>query len=150
LEDRVNDLESQRLSDQHFAAVLKPNEPGYSTLGTDEVALPVQLVRILPSANGSKAVVLVGNPLDATITKLTALLAWGQTNEKGELQDPSRTLTRYTFEGTFPAGQWTEKTIPLSDLPPSKIGYVRLSGAIVEAMSLDRTHPQPAPQPTGE
>ena len=146
LEDKVRELEKDRLTDQHFEAMLKPNETGYTMLGTDETMLPMELVRVIPSANGSKAVVLVGNPLNATITKLSALLKWGQTNDKGEPQEPVKELARYTFEGSFPPGQWTEKTIPLSDLPPAKVGYVRFSGAIIGSMSLDRANAPPTPQ----
>lgn len=150
LDDKVRAMEADRLRDNRFAAVLKPNSPGYMMLGTDETMLPIELVRVEPSGNGTKAVLLIGNPLNATITDLSAFLAWGETNAKGEPQDPVNELSRYTFKGSFAPGQWTEKTVPLADLPPAKLGYVKLSGAIIKSMSLLRASPPKATQSEAE
>ena len=146
LNDKVRAIEEQRLRDSRFAAILKPNTTGYTMLGTDETLLPVQLVRVEPSGNGTKAVLLIGNPLNVTITDLSAFLAWGETNAKGVEQDPVAELNRYTFKGTFAPGAWTEKTVPLADLPPARLGYVKLSGAIIGSMSLLRPSAPDTPQ----
>lgn len=131
LEEQVRDLRFRQ-----FSATLKPNTPGYSTLATDEAVFPVQLLDVKPSGNGSKAVIRVGNPMNATVTKLSVLLSWGKTNEKGEPVDEVEHEGRYTFDGQFSPGAWTSKEIPIPDLPPSKLGFVRLSGALVESLSL--------------
>lgn len=136
LEGEVERLREARLSDRRFSVTLKPNADGYSTLGADEGMFPMQLIDVKPSGNGSRAVIRIANPTNATILTLSSFLKWGQTNERGDPLEPIKFDGRYTFDGEFAAGKWTDKEIPIPDLPPSKLGYIELSGLMIERVSL--------------
>src|SRR6266496_305209 len=108
-------------------AYLTPGAEGYSTVGFDLGVLTVKLDDVKPYANGSKVTLRFGNVLSSAIDGLTATIEWGRVNDKGVADNTSAKSREMIFNQTLQGGAWTSIPVVLEGLPPTELGFVRVS-----------------------
>lgn len=108
-------------------AFLTPGDEGYSTVGFDLGTLTVQLTDVKPYANGSKVTLRFGNTLSSSITGLKLTVDWGRVKTAGGPDNDSQKSKEANFVQTIRAGAWTAVPIVLEGVPPTELGFVRVS-----------------------
>jgi hypothetical protein len=108
-------------------AYLTPGDEGYSTVGFDLGTLTVQLTDVKPYANGSKVTLRFGNTLSSSINGLKATIDWGRVKAGGGPDNDSQKSKDASFVQTIRAGAWTAVSIVLEGVPPTELGFVRVS-----------------------
>ena len=108
-------------------AFLTPGTDGYSTIDFDLGTLTVSLNDIKPYANGSKITLEFGNPLATTINGLNMTIDWGKVDEKGNAINENAKSKNITLKESLLPAKWTRVTIVLDSVPPSDLGFVRLT-----------------------
>lgn len=132
LQAQVADLKQRREFDdlvQDFdkIAYLTPGAEGYSTIGFDLGVLTVQLSDVKPYANGSKVTLRFGNTLSSSINGLRATIEWGKVNDKGVPDYDKAKSKEMAFVETLRGGAWTPISVVLDGIPPTDLGFVRVS-----------------------
>ena len=128
-------IEARGKADRRIWANLKPNEDGFALIDAAGMPLAFDLEDVTESASGSKIKLKVGNPTAAVITRLHLDLSYGKSTEDGLLTSPILNKTE-TVTTRLPAGQWTDVTIGLPNMPAKDLGIVRINGAIAESITL--------------
>lgn len=132
LKERVSELEQKRTWDELIQgldkyAYLTPGAEGYSVVGFDLGVLTVQMTDVKSYANGSKVTLRFGNTLSSSIDGLKAKIEWGKVDEKGMPDYKGAKSKEMTFVQTLRGGAWTPIPVVLDSLPPSELGFVRIS-----------------------
>lgn len=140
LEKRVDVIEFDKLINDQHAAFLKPSETGYSLIETDFGRITVTLANVQPYANGSQIVLEFGNPTSARFNTIKAKIEWGETDEKGVVKDDHARSIDWSPTEPLPGGSWHKYTLNLSDIPPTRLGWVRVSDFSVSAVNLYRSN----------
>ena len=104
-----------------------PGADGYSTVAFDLGVLTVQLTDVKPYANGSKVTLKFGNTLSCSINGLKATIEWGKVNHEGVPDNDNAKAKSMTFVQTLRGGAWTPIPMVLDGIPPSELGFVRVS-----------------------
>jgi hypothetical protein len=143
LQKTVNDNESSRKFDDMLArfdrvAYLTPGSTGYSAVRMDLGYLTVAIDDIKPYANGSKVRLRFGNPFVATINGLKTKLEWGTVNKDGAADNENEKSRQITLTDPLLPGAWTHVEIVLDGVPPSNLGFVRLSEVTHTGIALRR------------
>lgn len=108
-------------------AYLTPGADGYSTIGFDLGVLTVQLSDVKPYANGSKVTLRFGNTLSSSINGLRATIEWGKVSDKGLPDFDNEKSKDMAFVETLRGGAWTPISVVLDGIPPTDLGFVRVS-----------------------
>ena len=132
LRDEFEQLKRQRdiddlLKDFDRVAYLTPGAEAYSTVKCDLGVLTIQLADVQPYANGSKVVLRLGNTLSSSIDGLKSTIDWGRVDASGTAINEGAKSKEITFSQTLRGGAWTSVPLVLDGLPPSELGFVRLS-----------------------
>jgi hypothetical protein len=135
--ESIEDLEVDKwLRDSYEVAFLKPSDQGYSLIKTNLGALTVQLSDVRTYANGSRVTLKFGNLGAATIDGVKAKIEWGRVNEKGIIVRESEKSRQISFDKSLRSGAWTSTSIILDGIPPSQLGFVRISEVKHEGIRL--------------
>jgi len=132
LKQEVDSLKSDSSAaelDRSFETVayLTPGSAGYWTIKTSVGSLAVSLDDVKPYANGSRVVLRFGNLTSATLDDVSVKLDWGSVDAKGTPQNDSAKSKEVTFTQSFRPGSWNAADVVLEGVPPSSLGFVRLS-----------------------
>ena len=126
LEDRIDRLEKS--IGQHDAVTLKPGMTGYSLLATDLGKVAVAIANVQPFANGSRISLDFGNPTSARLTGMKARIEWGANDSRGlPVVGGNVQSLAFTANEPLPAGSWRQYQIDLPNVPPTQLGWVRVS-----------------------
>lgn len=126
LEDRTAKLEQAAAA--HQAITLKPGATGYSMIQSDMGPIAVAIANIEPYANGSRVVLDFGNPTAARLSGLKAKIEWGSNDAKGLPMAATATQsTSFTAPEPLPPGSWKQYSVDLGGVPPTQLGWVRVS-----------------------
>jgi hypothetical protein len=117
-------------------AYLTPGSSGYSPLRLDVGTVTVDLASVREYANGSRVTLRFGNVTNATLTGVKAAVEWGTVDEKGSPKNEEAKSKEINFEKSLRPGAWTSVDIVLEEIPPSKLGFVRLHDVSNKSMSL--------------
>lgn len=131
LEDQLKTIQSEKELDDLIkkgdqVAYLRPGSEGYSVLDFDLGKITVSLENISSYANGSKVQLRFGNISQATLNGVEADIDWGSVDEKGIRNRETERTKEYKFSRNFSSGSWNKVFVILEDIPPSKLGYVRI------------------------
>lgn len=150
LTSKVTDLQSQlaevkkqiSLSDleKNFdtIAYLTPGSKGYSIVRTELGPITISLEDIQPYANGSKVRLRFGNVTSATLNDVNATIEWGRVDDKGSPDNANSKSKQESFVNPFRPGSWNDVDVILEGLPPTSLGFVRLSEVHHSAINLRR------------
>lgn len=132
LQAQATDLKQRRefddlLQDFDKIAYLTPGAEGYSTIGFDLGVLTVQLSDVKPYANGSKVTLRFGNTLSSSINGLRATIEWGKVSDIGVPDNNNTKSKEMAFVETLRGGAWTPISVVLDGIPPTDLGFVRVS-----------------------
>jgi hypothetical protein len=108
-------------------AYLQPGSTGYQPLQMELGRLTVAVRDVQPYANGSKVVLQFGNPLSATVDGIAFQIEWGQVDKAGMPNNDTAKKKEFSATETFLPGTWTATTVILDGVPPTELGFVRLS-----------------------
>jgi hypothetical protein len=147
LKSQVDDIRTRqtaRLLVDHTTVSLNPNSTGFSLLDTPVGPIALRIDDVSAYANGSRIKLALGNTTSATLLKPSATIEWGSVNEKGEELEPAGTLTARQLTDRLEAGRWKFVTLPLANLPPAKVGYVRFRMGNIDGMELSQSADDPA------
>jgi len=114
------------ISESEKSALLTPGSDGYSVIKFDLGSMTIQLVDIIPYANGSKVSLKFGNPLASSIDGLKGTIEWGPVDVKGvpiEEKTKSKLLTTIAL---LKSGSWTNIDVVLEAVPPHNLGFIRI------------------------
>lgn len=132
-EDRMKGLESRldRLEKQigeHDAVTLKPGMTGYSLLATDLGRVAVAIADVQPFANGSRVSLDFGNPTSARLTGMKARIEYGANDSRGvPVVGGNVQSLAFTAPEPLPPGAWRQYQVDLPGVPPTQLGWVRVS-----------------------
>lgn len=113
---------------RHDAVVLKPGQTGYGILATDFGRIAVAIANVQPYANGSRVTLDFGNPTTARLTGMKAKIEWGATDSKGlPVVGGNVQSTSFVAPEPLPAGSWHQYTVDLPNVPPTNLGWLRVS-----------------------
>jgi len=124
--------------DLSVIALMRPGDEGYSVVRYDLGTLIIAIDDISPYANGSKVTLRFGNPLASSVNGLEAKVDWGLTDEEGGMKEETLRSKEVTLNETLRPGAWTKSTIVLDGIPPSSLGFVRLSNVSHTGVQLSR------------
>ena len=106
---------------------LYPGRGSYVLARLDVGTLAFALDTIRKSGEGADIVLRIGNTTAAGLEDLMATLQWGPLGADSTPQtSPSRTR-EVPVSSNVQAGKWTRAIITLADVPPSELGFIRLS-----------------------
>lgn len=124
LEARVQRMEQRAVPDY---AAMKPGEDGYRVMQSAGYMLRVRLDDVKPSGNGSKATISIGNLMAMGLRDCTLSVVWGSTDSAGSAVAESRHEQVFRISDEIPGGDFAFPELLLSDIQPSKLGYVTLN-----------------------
>jgi hypothetical protein len=133
-EERLKTIEArlakvEQAADAHKAITLKPGGSGYSMIDGDMGRIAVAIANIEPYASGSRVVLDFGNPTAARLSGLKAKIEWGSNDAKGlPMAATSTQSLLFTAPEPLPPGSWKQYTVDLAGVPPTQLGWVRVSG----------------------
>jgi hypothetical protein len=107
-------------------AYLTPSDEGYSVLHMDLGALSVSLSDVTAYANGSRVVLVFGNPMSARLNGLKMAIDWGSVDGKGLPINDKQHTKQLTLSVAIRSGAWTRVQVVLEGVPPSELGFVRI------------------------
>lgn len=141
LKKDIESLKNDKRADDIVAnfgkvAYLTPGAEGYSVIESDIVKLTVSLENIQPYANGSRVTIKFGNISNATINDLKGTIEWGQVDEKGLPQNDKALSKEIIFNKPLRSGSWTNIQMVLEGVPPTGLGFVRVSELSHKGISL--------------
>ena len=142
LKSQVDDLNKRRVYRtllDHTSVSLNPNPSGFSLLDTPVGPIALRIDNVTAYANGSRVKLALGNTTNATLLKPKATIEWGSVNDKGEELEAAGTLTAHELSDRLEAGRWKIVTLPLANMAPEKLGYVRFTAGNIDGMELIET-----------
>ncbi|ATE64018.1 DUF3251 domain-containing protein [Rhizorhabdus dicambivorans] len=126
LEDRIGKLEQTAASRQ--TVTLKPGAAGYGLLESDMGRIAVTIANIEPYAGGSRVTLDFGNPSAARLSGMKARIEWGGNDAKGLPMAPTQAQSMaFTAPEPLPPGSWKQYVIDLPGVPPTQLGWLRVS-----------------------
>jgi hypothetical protein len=131
-EDRLKSVE-ERLAKVEQAAearkviTLKPGAGGYSMIEGDMGRIAVAIANVEPYANGSRVTLDFGNPTAARLSGVKAKIEWGSNDAKGLPMAVNSQSMTFTAPEPLPAGSWKQFPVDLAGVPPTSLGWVRIS-----------------------
>jgi len=126
LEDRLAKVE--QTIGAHQVITLKPGATGYSMIDSDMGRIAVAIANIEPYANGSRVTLDFGNPSAARLTGVKAKIEWGSNDAKGlPLAATNTQSMTFTAPEPLPPGSWKQFPVDLGGVPPTQLGWVRIS-----------------------
>ncbi|WP_374990364.1 DUF3251 domain-containing protein [Sphingosinicella sp. LHD-64] len=140
LRGQVSRLESE----SYRSAQLTPGSSGFVDIGSTIGTLTVSLQDVRPYANGSRVRLRSGNPTRATINRGELRITYGKTDQSGAPTGEPRTMT-LALTDELEEGGWTAINVNLEGVPPSDLGYLRLTEIIATSISLRSENSSPAP-----
>lgn len=132
-EDRFKSLETrldrlEKMSAEHDAVTLKPGQAGYGLLATDLGRIAVAIADVQRFANGTRVSLDFGNPTSARFSGMKARIEWGANDSRGlPVIGGNIQSLAFTAEEPLPAGSWRQYQIDLPGVPPSQLGWIRVS-----------------------
>jgi hypothetical protein len=117
-------------------AILKPGDDGYSLVKADLGYLTVGMSNIVPYANGSKVTLVFGNLTGATINGLKMKVEWGGVDEAGTPDFLKMKSRETSLSESLLPGAWNKAEIVMEGVPPSQLGFVRVSNLAHRGISL--------------
>ena len=135
LEKKVEQDEFTHQLDNDKSIIIKPASDGYTFAQTDVGPLTFQIATVAPLADGSQVRLKIGNPTSATISRLTARVAWGTSDTHGSCL-PDANSTKNAEWQNIPAASWHSVTVAIPALPPTKLGCLVLDNISVASMEL--------------
>jgi hypothetical protein len=141
LDSLISEIQKNEELEKFFAsmdkvAFLKPSDEGFSTIVTSLGTITVSLENVSPYANGSRVTLTLGNVTSATINRLKMKIDWGKTDEKGYTIDVSEKTKKFTAPNPIRPGYWNKVQVILEDIPPTDLGYVRVSDVEIGGINL--------------
>lgn len=141
LESKLSDLKGRVEMNQMFKnwegiAYLTPGSKAYSVVRMDLGNLTVSLANIVPYANGSKATLQFGNLTCAAIDGLKAKIEWGPTDKEGAPIDKEAKSKEFDATESLLPGAWNSTEIVLDGIPPTSLGFVRVSAVSHRAIRM--------------
>ena len=128
LTDRLQTLAFEvEFSDVDRFAFLTPGDAGYSAVRFDLGVVTVKINDVKPYANGSKVTLQFGNLTAGRINGLKAKLDWGKVDDKGLPQNDRAKTREVNFGESLLPGAWTQSELVLEGIPPTELGFIRLS-----------------------
>jgi outer membrane murein-binding lipoprotein Lpp len=138
LQKEIESLKADVALRDHSSAYLTPGSDGYSILDTDVGRMTISMKDVQPYADGSKVTLQFGNLTSATVDGVKATVEWGS-NEKGFLDYMSSLRFReVAFTQSLRSGAWTSIPIVLEGIPPTQLGFVRVTKIAHTGVSLSR------------
>jgi hypothetical protein len=126
LDDRLDRME--KLIGRYDAATLKPGMTGYSLLATDIGRIAVAVADVQPFANGTRVLLDFGNPTSARLTGMKARIEWGANDSRGlPMIGGSVQSLAFTAPEPLPPGSWRQYKVDLPGIPPTQLGWIRVS-----------------------
>ena len=126
IEDRIGKLEQAAASRQ--AVTLKPGASGYGLLESDMGPIAVTIANIEPYAGGSRLTLDFGNPTTARLSGMKARIEWGGNDAEGLPMTPTNAQSMsFTAPEPLPPGSWKQYGVDLPGVPPTQLGWVRVS-----------------------
>jgi len=119
-------------------ALLTPGDDGFYPVVSDIGLLTVALKDVKPYASGSKITLKIGNPHSATVTSITYVVEWGKATADGLIETSSSKTKEFNSIQPLKAGSWSTNEIVLDGIPPSDLGYVRVSHFQTSGISLSK------------
>lgn len=119
-------------------AYLTPSDQGYSTVKSDLGVMTIRLTDVKSYANGSRVILQFGNVSGATINGLKAKVDWGRVDEKDRPKTNDEKTREITFDKKLKASAWTNVPVILEGIPPTQLGYVRVSQVSHRGIELAR------------
>ena len=127
IEDRLDRLE--KTTAQHDAVTLKPGQAGYGLLATDLGRIAVAIADVQAYAGGSRVTLDFGNPTSARLTGMKARVEWGANDSHGlPIAGGGVQSVPFMAPDPLPAGSWRRYAVDLPGVPPTQLGWVRVSG----------------------
>jgi len=129
LKGEIEQLKQQRDLEKFFMdfnkiAYLIPGSKGYSIIQFDLGVLTISINNVVEYNKGSLVTFSVGNPLSTTINGLSAKIEYGEVDEIGMARSETVKTKEITFYESLRSGSWTNVTLVLDNVPPSKLGFV--------------------------
>lgn len=140
LSARVDDLESslkiqQWINDLEKQAFLQPTEQSYSQIRTNIGYVAVSIEDVSSYTNGSKVLINFGNPTGATLIDVSVKFEYGSMTEDGLPDD--RVFTKdQKLDVNLPASGWITVPVMFADVPPSELGYIRVTSVEYQSISM--------------
>ena len=119
-------------------AYLTPGSEGYTAVQMDLGRVTVNLVNVVPYANGTRVTLRFGNLLSATINGAKATLEWGSVDDKGSPKNENARSREVKFAESLRAGAWTNVQVVLEGVPPNEFGFLRVRDMTHTGISLNR------------
>ncbi|RYD86901.1 MAG: DUF3251 domain-containing protein, partial [Sphingomonadales bacterium] len=83
---------------------------------------------VQPYANGSRVTLDFGNPTAARLSGMKAKIEWGATDSKGlPVVGGNVQSVNFTAPDPLPAGSWHQYDVDLPGVPPTNLGWLRVS-----------------------
>jgi len=121
LENRLTRLEHRQPQEYAF---LKPGQENWVWLWNGAYSLRIGLREVKPSGNGSRVELSVQNPLAVALRDCKASILWGQVDDAGSPVEDTKHEKLFDLEAPLIAGAFSWPSFTLSDIPPSKLGFV--------------------------
>jgi hypothetical protein len=89
--------------------------------------IAVAIANVEPYANGSRVTLDFGNPTAARLSGVKAKIEWGSNDAKGLPMAVNSQSMTFTAPEPLPAGSWKQFPVDLAGVPPTSLGWVRIS-----------------------
>lgn len=117
-------------------ADLTPADKGYSWLDTEVGKMAFSIEKVTASGNGSRVKLRVGNTANVSLEGVKLMMLYGENDAAGDAVGK-----QHEFEATLDtpvyAGAWSSVTLDLPDVPPAKLGYIKVYRAGINRIVLN-------------
>jgi hypothetical protein len=120
-------------------AFLTPAEEGYSVLETDIGSMTVALQNIRPYATGSRVTLQFGNATAATMLRASVRIEWGSVDANARPDLLKSKSKKLEISKRLLSGAWTNVEVVLEGVPPTALGFVRITEFEQTSISLGRS-----------
>lgn len=107
-------------------AFLKVGESEFLPIETYLGTITFNVEDIQPFANGSKVILVIGNPLNASLGKASFHVDYGTLDGQGEILEGTEKSKQVTVPNDINRGSWNKVPVVLDGLEASKLGYIRI------------------------
>lgn len=138
LDKRLRELELTDIyKDFDKIAFITLSEKKFQTINSSIGAIAFLVEDVKPYANGASIKILIGNPINATLSDVKFKIDFGQLDEKNiPIADNERTKDVILIN-SLKKGSWNKEEIILGGIQPENLGYIRIHDFSFGAMSLN-------------
>jgi hypothetical protein len=115
---------------------LSPDDDSFEPLNVGIGMIAVSLDSLAMDPNGTLLHLRFGNPLSADLSRLSGTVSWGALDAAGNPEPVAGQSRNGLLVESITSGRWSVGRFLIPNLPPGRIGFVRIAEASVASIEL--------------